>query len=80
MTRQQILIATDDARIAALEAKLDAILRQLQAVQMAPRPEWLTVAEYAAQTGRSTKTVRNWVREGKVETRRDGTVLMIKAT
>lgn len=75
----QIMIATDAARIAALEAKIDTILRKLDAVQMTAAPAWVPLSDYAAKVGRSTKTVRNWIRSGRIETRRDGNVTMVRA-
>lgn len=73
------MIAADPERLAAMEAKMDAILRKLEAVQMTPAPAWLTLPEYARRVGRTEKTVRNWIRAGRIETRREGTAIMVKA-
>lgn len=73
------LIAVDEGALAALIAEVAAIRRALEAVQMQPRPEWVPLAEYAAQVGRSQRTVRSWVRAGQVESRRDGGVTLIRA-
>jgi len=79
MPMTEPLIAADPARLAAMEAKMDAILRRLDAVQMMPAPAWVSLHDYARRVGRTEKTVRNWIRAGKIETRREGTAIMVKA-
>lgn len=73
-----IMIAVDPAALQALTDEVAALRRAVERVQMTPAPAWVTVADYAVRVGRTEKTVREWVREGKVESRRDGTVLMIR--
>lgn len=73
------LTLVDDARLARIEATQAEILRRLQAVNMTPAPEWVPLAEYAAQINRTPKTVRNWIRAGRIESRRSGSVLLVKA-
>lgn len=75
---ERIMIAVDQSELAALREEMAAIRRALEGVQMAPRPDWLTVDAYAAQLGRTPKTVRAWVREGRLDSRREGSVLMIR--
>lgn len=75
---ERILIAVDASVLDAIQAELAALRRCIEAVQMAPRPDWLTVEDYAALVGRTTKTVRAWVREGRLDTKREGSVLMIR--
>ena len=45
MAEGALMIAADPERLAAIEAKMDAILRKLEAVQMTPAPAWLTLPE-----------------------------------
>lgn len=81
MTEQpRVMIAVDETLMQSLIAEVQSLRRAIDRVQMTPRPEWVTVQAYAEMTGRTTKTVREWVREGKVDSRRDGTVLMIRAS
>lgn len=80
MNRQpSIMIAVDQAAFQQLVEKVDRLTRAIEQVALSPRSPWLTLAEYSARVGKSEKTVRNWVREGKIESRREGTSLMIKA-
>ncbi|QDL91524.1 hypothetical protein FDP22_06845 [Paroceanicella profunda] len=76
MSRPMILV--DAEALAAIQSELAAIRRSLEAVQMSPRPEWIPVPEYAKGVGRSVTTVQRWVREGRIETRREGGVRMVK--
>lgn len=73
------LIAVDEAALAALTAEVAALRRAVEAVRMQPRPEWLPIADYAAQMGRTPRTVREWVRAGRIESRREGGILLIRA-
>lgn len=75
---ERMMIAVDAAELAAIRQELSALRRSIEAVQMAPRPEWLGVDDYATLVGRTTKTVRAWVREGRLDTKREGSVLMIR--
>ena len=80
MTEQpRTLIAVDAGELQALRDEMAALRRAVEAVQMAPRPEWLTIPVYAAKVGRTAKTVRRWINEGSVETRQDGSVTLVRA-
>lgn len=79
MGEPRIMIAVDEARLDAIMSELAALRREIAGVRMAPAPEWLPLPDYAEKVGRTTKTVRNWVRDGLVESKRDGNVLMIRA-
>ncbi|MEP1613481.1 MAG: hypothetical protein ABJL72_16365 [Roseobacter sp.] len=50
---------------------------RLDAVEMTPRSEWITVKEYAESVGRTVQTINNWIRDGSIETRREGRVRMV---
>lgn len=75
---ERIMIAVDAAELVALREEVAALRRSIEAVQMAPRPDWLSLDEYAAQVGRTSKTVRAWVRDGRLDTKREGSRLMIR--
>lgn len=74
----RILIAVDPAELTALRDELAALRRAIEAVQMTPAPDWMPIQDYARRVGRSTKTVRTWIRGGSLETRRDGSVIMVR--
>lgn len=75
----RMMIAIDQGELQQLRAEVRELTRLLSGVKLTPLPQWQPLAEYAARVGKSEKTIRNWVREGTVESRREGSVLMIKA-
>lgn len=72
------LIAIDANALESLLVEVQRLHKRLDAVQMMPMPEWVTVAEYAARVGRTKRTVRNWINEGSIETKREGAVTMVR--
>jgi len=76
MTQQ--LIAIDADALDALLGEVRAIRERLDAVEMQPRPEWLTVAEYADHVGKSKDTVTRWIRSGRVASKHEGNVRMVR--
>lgn len=72
------LIAIDPQALDALRVEIARLHKRLDAVQMAPRPEWITVGDYAEHVGRTKRTVRNWINEGSVETKREGGVTLVR--
>lgn len=73
------IIATDDARLARLESRLEEITRLLTGITMQPRNPWLTRAEYKRELGVSESTVARIIRDGKVETKRIGGQVLLRA-
>ena len=66
--------------------RLERIARQLADLQdmlgkvvMSPRPEWVTVDEYAAEIGKSKRTVLRYIETGNLETKQECGTLLIKA-
>lgn len=56
---QLVLISPDDLRCLIADAVKDAI-------QHTSKPEaWLSVAMVAERLGKSEKTIRNWIKEGR---------------
>jgi hypothetical protein len=53
------------ARLSALEAKVDALLRLQEAAHEARRPN-LTITEFAKLAGKSRWTIQQYVRQGKI--------------
>lgn len=72
------LIAIDPQALDALRVEIARLHKRLDAVQMAPRPEWVTVTDYAAHVKRTKRTVRNWINEGSVDTKREGGVTLVR--
>ena len=66
--------------IAAIRAMVEAMQRKLDAVVMQPRPEWVTVHEYAQLAGVTPRTVRNWITAGELKTYRHGSKVMVRAS
>ncbi|KFI24144.1 MerR family transcriptional regulator [Paenirhodobacter enshiensis] len=73
------LIAIGSNDLSRIEAKIDALFSQMRAVQMTPRPEWVSVQEYAKSVSRSERTVREWIKAGRIESRRQGNLLQVRA-
>lgn len=65
---------------AAIMRELHDIKQQLRMVQMKPRPEWVTAKEYAELVGVTTRTIRNWIANGELETYQHGKVTMVRAS
>lgn len=63
----QIATAED---VAEIKAELRAMREQLN--QIAPPPQWVSVAEYMAAKGISKGTVYRWIASGQVEARGAG--------
>ena len=75
---QKTMIAIDQAEIEALHSKIDALHQAISQVNMTPRAQWVPVAEYAKMRGKTARTIRNWIRAGHIETKREGSVTLVK--
>lgn len=79
MTHQpRTLIAVDEGEFQTLIDKVDKLQRAIESVTMSARPDWVTIAEFAEMRGKTTKTVRNWIRAGQIETKREGSVTLVR--
>lgn len=76
----KMMVAVDPDALASLNARLDALTAEIRAVRMSPMPEWVTAHEYAERIGRTTKTVSNLVKAGKLESKRQGRTLLIRVS
>ena len=63
MTQHQ-LIAVDAAAFDALAAKIDRLTATVERLAAPQKREWLTVPEYAAAVGLSTRTIRRRIDAG----------------
>lgn len=73
---QLTLMPSEDLQ--ALRADIARLTTLVEAMAAERRPEWLTPEEAAKVVGRTPATVRQWAREGKIETRRVGRRMMVK--
>lgn len=75
---QPTLIAVDPVAIENLTAEIRRLHQRLDAVEMTPRPDWVTVKEYAAHIGRSLRTVARRIDAGELEIRNECGVRMVR--
>ncbi len=62
------MIAIDANALDAVLVRLDRLERMLQGVTVQPKPEWVSVADYAKQINRCRKTVVRMIERGELET------------
>jgi hypothetical protein len=74
-----MLHAIEQADLDAIHKKLDFIIAELAKVKLTPRPEWVSLNEYADLHAVTTRTVRNWIAQGKLDTYRHGSKTMVRA-
>jgi P2-related tail formation protein len=80
MTDQpRTLIAVDAGELASLKAEVRALRQAIESISMQARPEWMQIKDYAAHIGRTERTVRNMAKRGEIETKRAGSVILIRA-
>ena len=75
MSVEMIIVSSDI--LDTLIAEVRGLRADVQAVQLQPKPRWITIAEYAAKTGRSESTVQRHIREGKLDVNDTGTARMV---
>ena len=73
------LIAIDPNALTALINEARGLREDLARATVSPKKDWITIAEYASDIGRSTKTINRWISEGKIESKRAGTVKLVRA-
>lgn len=77
-----LVVTTAEALREMIRAEVCAALaplrREIAAVTMAPRPEWVPIAEFATTMKRSTKTVRRMIDRGEVDSKRIGSATLVK--
>lgn len=61
------LIAIDPNALESLTREVERLHQRLDAVQMQPQPEWLTVKEYADYVGRHPRTITRRIEAGELE-------------
>jgi hypothetical protein len=61
------MIAIDPDALDALTIELSRLHKRLDAVEMTPRPTWLTVNDCAKAIGKDRKTVIRRIKAGRIE-------------
>ena len=79
MPQPQILIAIDPAELTALREEIARLARKIEGATVKPRDEWEPLPQHAARIGVQTQTVRKWIREGKIDSRRNGGVTYVRS-
>lgn len=74
----KILIAVDAERLDRIEAAIAALSERLDRPKVEPIPEWMPVSKYAELAGVTQRTVRNWIEKGEIETRRNGSRVLVR--
>lgn len=75
----KFMVAVDPDALAALQAEIAALRREVRAVRMVPKPEWVTAAEYAKQLGVTRRTVMNRIAAGSIQSSRQGNTVLVRA-
>lgn len=75
---QTFTIPDHSVELKAIREELSSLRQLVQKAVIVPKPEWMTLKEYAAYIDKSTTTVRRLVLSGQVESKRLGKTLMIK--
>lgn len=79
MPSQQTFVFPDPGpELEAIKTELTSIRSLLEKVVMTPRPEWMSVKDYAKHMSKTPRTIQNWIEEGKVETKMVGGVKMVR--
>ncbi len=76
---EKILITVDPDALPGLCSKIDSPLAEIRNIRRSPMRELIAAHEYAKSVGRTTRTVSNWVKTGKIESKRHGRTLLIRA-
>jgi hypothetical protein len=79
MSNQQTLVIHDPSpELFEILRILKDLQAKLNAVTMVPKPEWVTMADYAKHIGKSSRTIKRWIEAGQVEAKKVGQTWMIK--
>lgn len=73
------LIAIDPAKIDALIEAVARLEKRLDGATVKPRDEWESISDHAERIGLQAQTVRKWVRQGRIDSRRVGNRLYVRS-
>jgi predicted transcriptional regulator len=68
----------DTPTLEEIKRELASLRAMIAGATITKRDEWATVDEYAAEVGRSTRTVYAWIDKGIVETKRRGRRIFVR--
>jgi hypothetical protein len=74
MTKLELV---ESKTLVGIMAELAALNKRLDGVDMVPKSQWLSILDYASKVGKSTDTVRRWIRGGLLETKTEGRTRLI---
>ena len=72
------LIAINADALDAVLVRLERLENMLQGVTIQPKPEWVSVRDYAKQLNRCQKTVTRMIERGEMEARGSGHSRMVR--
>ncbi len=73
------MVAVDPEALASLQAEIAALREEIKAVKMIPKPDWVDSAEYAKQIGVTRRTIMNWISNGQIDSRRQGSKVFVRS-
>ncbi len=74
------MIVVDAGQLLALIDEVAALRRAVEQVQIQPRPDWMTVRQYAVSIGRHIRTVNRRIAEGQLECKAIGGERMVRVS
>jgi hypothetical protein len=74
MTKLELV---ESKTLVGIMAELAALNKRLDGVDMVPKSQLLSILDYASKVGKSTDTVRRWIRGGSLETKTEGRTRLI---
>lgn len=77
---QQTIIAIEKADLDGILRELADLKSRLDKVILTPKPEWVSVREYAASIGRSERTVQRYIDQGRLVTKEECGVTLVKTS
>lgn len=77
---QQTIIAIEKADLDGILRELADLKSRLDKVILTPKPEWVSVREYAASIGRSERTVQRHIDQGRLVTKEECGVTLVKTS
>ena len=77
MTKHTVVLVDPDA-LADLNRQLELIRQRLEVMEAQPRPEWVTIPQYAEMIGRSASTVKRRIRQGKLDVKDESGTRMVR--
>ncbi|KEP69645.1 hypothetical protein DL1_03150 [Thioclava dalianensis] len=74
--RMMVMIGTDE--LDGLRAEITALREAIRGATIKPRDEWERIEDHAERAGVQRQTVRLWIRQGKIDSKRIGNVTYVR--